>query len=189
MQITNDKDLTNLDFKTGAISTQNNHNTTSNRQINHNNKPILSEADQIYLNTNFKSSFSLIENELMHNNGNGKGSLFNIDDEITKDLNSYLKSHNIKDGNLVETRRLDLRPSQNAPNDQTRPLSKKDLLNSNYNNSKEPVKNKLKFLNDNSSSSSSSSSDSSDDDEGNDRSLWIERYRKQKQMQKNSANT
>ena len=189
MQITNDKNLTNLDFKTGAVSQNANRNNLTNHEAGGDKPKPLSAADQAYL-SNLKSSFNLIENELINNNNKASGkSALDIDDAITKDLNSYLKLHNIKDGNLVETRRLDLRASQNAPITQVKSVTKNDLLNANYKNLKDShkLKNGITFLND-LSSESSSSSDSSDNDEENDKALWIERYRRQKQMQNNSKN-
>jgi len=182
MQISDDKNLKNLDYKTGAISSKSSHFNSSRNE----DKEKQANKEPFQFSSNLKKSFSLIESEILHNN---LAKSPNIDDEITNDLNAYLKSHNIKDGNLVETRRLDLRPSQNPALIQPKSFVKNELFNKNYKNgvnSNGPTK--MKFLND--CSSSSSSSDSSDDDtDNNNRSLWIERYRKQKQQQNNSKKT
>ena len=173
MNISEDNNLRNLNYKTGAIS---NNNAIQNNRISSNasiEKELLNKEEHLLLNSNLKKSFGLIENEILNNNikNNSK-----IEDEITKDLNAYLKSHNIKDGNLIETRRIDLRPSQNSNIEKSKTLSKNDLFNKNCKNGVA----KLKFLND---CSSTSSSDTSDTDEENNKALWIERYRKQKQIQ------
>ena len=121
MQISEDKNLRDLDYKTGAISSKLNHASSLKKDT----KESLA-TEQLKLSSNLKKSFSLIENEILHNNlmGNSK-----IDDEITNELNAYLKLHNIKDGNLVETRRIDLRSSQNQPLNQAKPFTKNELFN------------------------------------------------------------
>lgn len=108
-----------------------------------------------------------------------------IDDIITSDLKIFLKSHKIRDGNLVETRRIDLRASQNmAPNTRIRVYSKPkaeqlfaEILNDDsvYPNFKNG--DKFKFIND-SVTSSSESDDESDPTDCN--TLWFERYRQQR---------
>ncbi|RMZ92876.1 hypothetical protein BpHYR1_035299 [Brachionus plicatilis] len=108
-----------------------------------------------------------------------------IDDIITSDLKKFLKSHKIRDGNLVETRRIDLRASQNmAPNTRIRVYSKPkaeqlfaEILNDDsvYPNFKNG--DKFKFIND-SVTSSSESDDESDPTDCN--TLWFERYRQQR---------
>ncbi len=109
------------------------------------------------------------------------------DDKFNKDLESFLKAHNIKDGNLTETRRIDLRASQHQTFP-TRP-STMSKIESIFENALKPdrsqkkteskgnkLKTKLKFLNESSSSSSSECSSDEQEDNG----YWIERYRKQK---------
>jgi hypothetical protein len=178
MQISDDKNLKNLDYKTGAISSKSSHFYSSRNEDGEKS----ANKEPFQFSSNLKKSFSLIENEILHNNLVKSP---NIDDEITNELNAYLKSHNIKDGNLVETRRIDLRPSQNSALIQPKSFVKNELFNKNYKNGvNSNGSTKMKFLND--CSSSSSSSDSSDEDTDNNKALWIERYRKQKQQQNNS---
>ena len=103
----------------------------------------------------------------------------NKDEEALKtELRSFLKAHNIKDGNLIETRRIDLRASQNVtkPSSSTSTQSSIERIIASVNT--ENKKETLKYLNESDESSESSSSD--DDNVRSNRELWIERYRKQK---------
>jgi hypothetical protein len=108
----------------------------------------------------------------------------NKDEEAFKtELRSFLKAHNIKDGNLVETRRIDLRASQNL----IKPMSSQRAAESSIESliasiSTENKKDTFKYLNEPDESSESSSDD--DVDDKYDRELWIERYRKQKEQLK-----
>lgn len=105
-----------------------------------------------------------------------------IDDLITNDLKSYLKLHNIRDGNLVETKRIDLRASQNMePNTSKRVHSKPkaeqlfaEILKENSVYPNFPKGEKFEFIN-NSVTSSSESDDENDQTDCN--TLWFERYR------------
>jgi len=154
-----------LDLKTGAIISSNTGGNLTGRIS--------------------KVTFDLVENELIKSD---KKNRIELSEEIIKnDLNNFLKSHNIRDGNLVATRRIDLRPNQNL-NRNTNESNKKSahLLMQNILNTNDDEKyfrniaNKpIKFLNED--SDDESSSDSSDDsDETNSKTLWIERYRQQK---------
>ncbi len=109
------------------------------------------------------------------------------DEKFNKDLESFLKAHKIKDGNMTETRRIDLRASQHQTF--TSKPSTISKIESIFENALKPErsqkkaesnghkhKTKLKFLNESSSTSSSESSSDEQEDNGN----WIERYRKQK---------
>jgi hypothetical protein len=125
--------------------------------------------------------------------------------EAMSELDKYLKDNAKIDGNLIETRKLDLRASQNtsAGNVKSRVHSKPsldnllgNLIRSMSHQDYKPVstheqsatsnsvnKNKIKFLNDLTDSSSNSSSDSSDSECENKKTksaLWIENYRKYK---------
>ena len=153
MTMTNDESLSNIDLKTGAIS------STGNNFRNLRKQPIS------------ESCFNLMENEIKF--GPMKLSSISLisEEENKNELNKYLKSHNIRDGNLVSTRRIDLRQFQNP---QTKTEEKKKTLESLNVAFKDWTKGKTEE-----SSFSSSSSESSADEE-NDSSLWIERYRKQK---------
>ena len=182
MQISNDSNLSNLDFKTGAVS-KHSPNKSNHHEIKFNNEPSRIK----------KSAFELMEAELFPSMSRNE----NLDDLITKDLNAYLKAHNIKDGNLVETRRIDLRQSQNMAPVNKKVYSKtladtlfENILNNDECNDwdkvlKDSKNNKLKFLNENSSDSESSDNTDSEDN-GVDRALWIERYRKQKLANSNA---
>lgn len=109
-------------------------------------------------------------------------SLNNLDEMITNDLKNFLKSHKIKDGNLTETRRIDLRDSQNMkPSANVRVYSKPkaehlfaEILSetSVYPDFKNGQK--LKFIND---GITSSESEDEPDDESDQNTLWFERYR------------
>lgn len=164
--ISKDEELSSLNLQTGAII------------------PVKSKSTSTGMNTDdlstesMLSAFSLIENEMKNNMQVN----YNLSENVIKnDLSSFLKSHKIIDGNLVETRRIDLRPNQQSIEQtykQPAEVLMQNILDSNddekyfRNKSKEPIK----FLNDSELSSSSSDSDSDDD-----RSiLWIERYRRQK---------
>lgn len=108
-----------------------------------------------------------------------------IDNLITNDLKSFLKFHNIQDGNLVETKRIDLRASQNMePNKSKQVYSKPkaerlfaEILkdNSVYPNFQKGEK--FEFIND-TVTSSSESDDENDQSDCN--TLWFERYRQHK---------
>lgn len=126
---------------------------------------------------NMTSALQMIERELGPNYD---------DDEQNKELQDFLRSHNIRDGNLVKTRRLDLRSEQQRPIMKQRIYSKPDVesffesmvLKDDAKQWSQAMKNnKIKFLNDQSGESSSDTE--SDGDTGRD-ALWIERYRKQK---------
>lgn len=113
-----------------------------------------------------------------------------IDQRITRDLNKFLTQHNISNGNLVETRRIDLRASQTATGPApfnhiySKPtiesLLENIVLNKDddhlFRNKPGP---KMRYLNQ-TQSESSSSDDDDDDDERDGRGLWIERFRQQK---------
>ncbi len=143
------------------------------------------------------NALKMIENELKVEKNEQKTEL-TTDEIMTQELKKFLNSHNIKDGNLVETRRIDLRASQNMPpNTKLRIYSKQNaeslfqdiLINDAKNSLIETKKknNKIKFLNDKSGSSSSDSSSSGDEQENNSKNslLWIEQYRKHKRMASN----
>ncbi|CAF0912859.1 unnamed protein product [Brachionus calyciflorus] len=129
---------------------------------------------------------SSVENELK--------SLDKLDDLITNDLKSFLKSHKIKDGNLTETRRIDLRDTQNmVSNTRVRVYSKpkaehlfaeilkEDNVYPDYKNGQT-----IKFMNDD---GVSSSSESESDDEDEDRNtLWFERYRQHRLLKSVNKN-
>jgi hypothetical protein len=135
----------------------------------------------------------------------------NRDYSNNKELLDLLKSKNIVDGNLVETRRLDLRPEANslAANKRVNLVySKKsacetlfaNILNHSpkedeqfFNNIKKKnlPKKCINEVRTQLSSASSTDSESSDEDDGNANSgdsLWIERYRKQKQILNSKMN-
>ena len=146
----------------------------------------------------YGSSLKIIERELGRNKSNNKsneGQRIMSEEEMTRDLQNFLREHNIKDGNLVDTRRLDLRSSQNMVHDAKHKIYSKQNLEGLFerillNDDRKSIsklmegKNyKNKFLND---KPGSSSSDSDGIDEENDRTLWIERYRKQKMALANS---
>lgn len=122
----------------------------------------------------------------------------NTQEQMKHDLNKLLDSYNIKDGNLVETRRLDLRAAQNPTSRQkqrqstgaatsTNPVEAflsmridRPLKPQNADPNKRP---KIKFLNDHDSDWTSSSGEDEDEEkEGDgDRQLFgIELYRQQK---------
>ena len=181
MQISNNSELNNLNLKTGAITSQNSS-MISLRNIN---STIL---DVFTNNTNDRISstnpFDIIEKELTQNTINKSNDIFN------QDLDKFLKSHNIKDGNMIETRRIDLRASQHQDYTKQDPKNKiKSLFdnivtqtshnssNSKNNNINNP---KLKFLNETASESSSTSSSDEENESNDSKLLWIERYRRQK---------
>lgn len=172
--ISKDEDLNSLDFRTGAL------------------KPTTTKS--CGTSTDSASPFNLIEKEL--------NKAYSLSEQLIKnDLKNFLKEHNIRDGNLVATRRIDLRPGQQTNNNindnnninnnkSNRPqLTEKqkaaDMLMQRILNTKDDEKffrnrskGPLKFIND--SDLSSSSSDSESDDAYDSKSLWIERYRRQK---------
>lgn len=171
IELSKDTSLSNLDFRTGAVSTDSSLNNRNN----------------IYDRSNYKTSISTSRDQ---NNQDltfvNMNSFKSMDEAITNDLKNFLKSHNIKDGNLSDTRKLDLRSSQSViSNTRTRVYSKpkaetlfQEILSdtSVYPNGKDDKK--LKFINENENDSTSSSD--SDTEEENNSALWIERYRKQK---------
>ena len=151
--------------------------------------------------TLLSSTLKMIEQELGRPDEQPMPALTS-DKEITSDLRRFLRFHNIKeDGNLVETRRLDLRANQqtsaNTNQRQKRifskhnaeslfeqitlgdepseslPTSRLFLADKNKNNS-------IRFSNPNAEAISQSTSSSSESEDDGDSSLWIERYRKQK---------
>jgi hypothetical protein len=145
------------------------------------------------------SAFKMIERELAtsmtadkpdvsRHNGNNRDQP-STEDEMRAELKNFLREHNIKDGNLMDTRRLDLRASQNmASNTKQRVYSKHTaeslfehiILNDDKDDKwvemMRKSNSKVKFLNE----TAESSSEEKSDEEDNDSSLWIERYRKQK---------
>lgn len=121
-----------------------------------------------------KSSVSLVEEQLSLNN----------EEMIKMNLNKFLKAHDIKDGNMVETRKLDLRQAQKI----TKPAQvvKKKQLNPveaflSMRVDKKVSSRKIKFLNDRDTTSSESESSDDDDDDDN-KVMGIELYRQQKRM-------
>jgi hypothetical protein len=134
-------------------------------------------------------------------------SLEEAEKAITRDLNKFLKQHNVKDGNLVETKRIDLRPavaaasaSQTNNNQQQQHIYSKQTIESIFRNmiikendselfERQKELGTFKYLNENNykggdhdddDDESSSSSESESKDDGGKSCLWIERYRKQK---------
>lgn len=112
-----------------------------------------------------------------------------IDQRMTRDLNKFLKQHNISNGNLVETRRIDLRASQTAAGPSPfKHIYSKPTIESLLENIvlkkdddhlfRNKPGAKLRYLNQDQSESSSSEDD--DGDERDSRGLWIERFRQQK---------
>ena len=109
---------------------------------------------------------------------------------MRRDSNKYLALHNIKDGNLVETRKLDLRPGKNPVT--TSVFKGKTIPQEKYNPVEKFLKMRIKdgknvgnqkkihFLND--TGESSESSDSSDDDDRDSQVFGIEKYRQQKKL-------
>lgn len=203
LQISNDTKLSNVDLKTGAVSSSNQSNRLSSTGIN-NNLQIGQGHSSKSANADdgFNSSpFSLILNELekkdsRRSNTHRETDLNDEEYAFKNDLNKFLKSYNIKDGNLVETRRIDLRQSQHmTPRKQhvySKPTAEslfQNILNSTEKDDEQIIKDfrkgdmKMKYINEQSSSDESSS----DDDNEADSTLWIERYRKQKLLLANSA--
>jgi hypothetical protein len=173
MQISNDSELKGLNLKTGTITSAE-HSMISLRNIN----SIF--LDTLTNNSNSSSNpFDLIEKELKQKTVDKSNDLFN------QDLENFLKSHNIKDGNMIETRRIDLRASQHQDHSKKDPKEKLKSLFDNIatqtNQNKNDNKN-MKFINQASSSSdeSNNTSDSDEENESNEKLLWIERYRRQK---------
>ncbi len=182
--ISKDENLLNsIDFKTGAL---------------------LPTTTTTTKNTKSTGTDSMQNDLAKQNNSSNIINNLNLSESlIREDLNTFLKSHNIRDGNLVATRRIDLRPGQQQQQQQQQKLvdlNKKpvDLLMESILSTNDDEKyfrnianQPLRFLNDselNESSSSSSSSSSSEEDEQEEEkdksktksSLWIERYRAQK---------
>ena len=175
--ISKDENLLNsIDFKTGALLPATNTKSTGTDSM---------------------------ENDLakQNNNNNILNNLNLSESLIRDDLNTFLKSHNIRDGNLVATRRIDLRPGQQQQqqeklvdlNKKPVDLLMKSILSTNDDEKyfRNIANQPLRFLNDselNESSSSSSSEEDKDEEEGEEEkdksktksSLWIERYRAQK---------
>lgn len=161
-----------------------------------------------HLENSSPSALDMLESQLTSNTQSGLKSCSldmveqqltaNTQEQMKHDLNKLLDSYSIKDGNLVETRRLDLRTAQNPTSHQrqrqrqstcaatsTNPVEAflsmridRALKPQNADPNKRP---KIKFLNDN-DSDSTSSSDEDEDEEGDcDRQLFgIELYRQQK---------
>jgi hypothetical protein len=149
----NDEELNHLDLKTGAA--------ISNK-LKMNNFCIKND------------SINLIENQLNLNTRDSE-------EMIRNDLKKYLSAHNMKDGNLVETRRIDLRQSQierkaSANNKFTNNNPVEAFLAMNLNPLSVKSKKPFRFLNEKDQTSSESSGES--DEENN--TLWFERYRQQK---------
>ena len=158
----NDEDMTNLDCKTGQIK----RNTKSEKSptTNSNNK-------QAFLNGR---SLKMIENQLADN-------IIDFEESNRDNLNKFLLSHNIKDGNLVKTRHIDLRDNQ-IQNSSTKTMMFKKTNNPVEAFLAMKIENKstkkpFRFLNETDATTSESSSSDEDDDNN---ILWIERYRKQK---------
>ena len=155
----NDKDMTNLEVKSGKIK-QNIANEKQNNSYN----------TQEFVNF---QSVKLIENQLTDN-------IINFEESNRKNLKKFLISHNIKDGNLVKTRCIDLRDNQ-IKNSSTKSMIFKREKNPVEAFLQMKIENKstkkpFRFLNETDATTSESSS--SDEEDGN--LLWIERYRKQK---------
>ncbi len=107
----------------------------------------------------------------------------NKDEEVLKtELRTFLKAHNIRDGNLVETRRIDLRASQNITKPMSSISTEPSVGSLIARISTENGKEGLKYLNESEESSESSSDDEDSENGANNRELWIERYRKQKAL-------
>jgi hypothetical protein len=141
------------------------------------------------------SALKMIEHELNSNINDEHEFAKKNTDSTEKALNAELKKmqreHNIRDGNLVETRHLDLRSCQNKPPDSKQRIYSKHTAESLFENimlnddrDEKIIEfmrkngNKIRFLNER--EAASSSEDNSDSDGENESSMWIERYRKQK---------
>jgi len=111
----------------------------------------------------------------------------NAEQTRRNEMNKFLKDHNIKDGNMVQTRRLDLRGAQsitkpepksvnsaktNNPVEAFLAMKIHDYVNESNTNGK-----KFKYLNE---ASESSDSSSEDDEKGDCQLTGIARYRQQK---------
>lgn len=147
-------------FKTGGVLTTSRSNayTNKNHDLSYERSSSSSASGSIINN----SSISLIEHQLGLNNEESK----------------FLKSHSIKDGNMVATRKLDLRQAQTArpkPTQQRQLNPVEAFLSMKVN--KKPTS-KIRFLNDRDTESSESESS---DDEGT-KLMGIELYRQQKRM-------
>ena len=129
--------------------------------------------EQLAHNAATNSPLNLIEAQLSQNSEQARRT----------ELNKFLKDHNIKDGNLVQTRRLDLRSAQIVAN---KPESVVNSSKSNnpveaflamqLNINSRSTERRFKCLNE--ASESSSDSDESDEDEC--QLTGIARYRQQK---------
>lgn len=184
MNMSKDCDLSSVDLRTGAIA------STSGPSF----LPFKSVA----------SSKTNGEERTENVTTRANNMAYNVPDEyaIKSELDEYLKTHYKVDGNSTQTRRIDLRASQNM-NTANRVYSKprieqlfdklaRDLFDKgnaslslaksadNPNESKKKTNGRIKFLNENSSTSSDSSSDSDDLDSTTGNDLWIERYRRHK---------
>jgi hypothetical protein len=180
MQISSNSELNNLNSKSGAKTSFN----SSMVSLQNVNSTILNALENNQ-NSNSNNPFDLIEKQLTQNSINRSNDMFN------QDLDKFLKSHNIKDGNMIETRRIDLRASQHQdytkkdPDNKIKSLFDNIITQTNQNNSNTS----LKFLNEATLSSNESSNESSDEEsDSNENLLWIERYRRHKMNLHNKNN-
>ncbi len=145
--------------------------------------PLSILEEQLAHNTATNSPLNLIEAQLSQNSEQARRT----------ELNKFLKDHNIKDGNLVQTRRLDLRSAQivskpaNAVNSIKSNNPVEAFLAMQLNINSRSTERRFKCLNE--ASESSSDSDESDEDEC--QLTGIARYRQQKlaAMKKIGANS
>jgi hypothetical protein len=151
------------------------------------------------------SAFDLIEKQLTNNTESRvansalglveKQLNLNTQEQMKRDLNKMLHKYNIKDGSLVETRRLDLRAAQNLTTSQVRKSAEKASnsnpveaflsmkIDSKFKASNEISTNKrpkIRFLNDTHSDSGSDESEDEGEDDGKDHAFGIQLYRQQK---------
>jgi hypothetical protein len=172
-----------------SISSWNNTNGDVLKKQNVPSQPALMTSALQMIERELNSNFNDI-NTFSNNNNIAAASR---DMDINMELKNLLREHNIRDGNLVETRRLDLRSSQNMPPGTKQRIYSKHTAESlfeniilNDDNDKdnkyaELVRKKggkIRFLNE--KEAMNTSDESSDSDEVCDSSMWIERYRKQK---------